>query len=83
MYHSMKINVKVLKKKKKIDRPNQNFNFSTGGQTNIFIFWPNCVTFIQKWTYVHQRTHNCQKDHVWSCGTVQDSGVLDREFEPC
>ena len=38
MYHSMKINVKVLKKKKKIDRPTQNFNFSTGGQTNIFFF---------------------------------------------
>ena len=30
--------MKVLKKKKKIDRPTQNFNFSTGGQTNIFFF---------------------------------------------
>ena len=22
-------------------------------------------------------------DRVWSSGTVQDSGVLDHEFEPC
>ena len=32
----------------------------------------------------HSKRHSkiCDRERVWSSGTVQDSGVLDCEFEP-
>jgi len=39
------------KKKKKYDRPTQNFNFSPGGQTNNLFFWPYCILFYKSWNH--------------------------------